>query len=83
MRALGANRFLLAENSVTAGRVSVVTVDGDKATLTVLKEAPGSTAITRVGGKVWINNAKFAYRGNGPMKDQSPEPFTEYAIPLP
>lgn len=82
MRALGGNKFLLAENAAEVGRVSVVTVTGDKADIKVLKVDPGVTAMTRVGNVVWVDNAKFAYRNNGPMKDQSPEPFTIYAIPL-
>ena len=82
MRALGGNKFLMAENSNDVGRVTEVTVNGDKAELRVLKEEPGVTAITRVGDMIWVDNAKFAYRGNGPKKDQSPEPFTVYAIPL-
>jgi sugar lactone lactonase YvrE len=83
MRSLGGDKFLLAENNVMTGRVDEVTVKGTTATVRVLKEQPGVTAITRVGNKVWVNNAKFGYRGNGPMKGQSPEPFTEYAIPYP
>ena len=83
MRSLGGNRFLLAENNVMTGRLDEVTVTGDQASSRVLKEQPGVTAMTRIGNRAWVNNAKFAYRGNGPMKDQSPEPFTEYAIPYP
>ena len=83
MRSLGGNRFLLAENNVMTGRLDEVTVTGDQASIRVLKEQPGVTAMTRIGNRAWVNNAKFAYRGNGPMKDQSPEPFTEYAIPYP
>ncbi|HWA23047.1 MAG TPA: hypothetical protein VG735_11680 [Caulobacterales bacterium] len=83
MRGLGGNKFLQAENSGTAGRITEVTVTGDKANIRVLKAAPGATAITKVGNVVWVNDAKFAYRPpNGPLKDQSPEPFVETAIPF-
>lgn len=82
MRALGGNKFLMAENAWQVGRVTEVTVHGDRADMRVLKEDPGVTAITKVGRVVWVDNAKLAYRGNGPMKDHSPEPFTIYAIPF-
>ena len=83
LRGMGGNKLLQAENSGTAGRVTEVIVNGDKAEVRVLKEAPGTTAINKVGNMVWVNNAKGAYRPpNGPLKDQSPEPFVEYAIPF-
>lgn len=67
MRALDRNRFLMAENT---GRISVVTVTGDKAEIRELKNDPGVTAITRVGNRIWVNNNK------------KPEPAKLYAIPL-
>jgi hypothetical protein len=82
MRALGGNRFLLAESAPVVGRISEVTVKGDTALLKVLKVDPGVTAMTRVANRVWVNNAKFSYRSDAALKDKSPEPFTEYAIPL-
>ena len=82
MRSLGGNEFLMAESAPVVGRISEVTVNGDKAVLKVLKVDPGVTAMTRVGKKVWVNNAKFSYRTDAALKDKSPEPFTEYAIPL-
>ena len=82
MRSIGGNKFIMAENAAEVGRVTEVTVNGDQAEVRVLKVDPGVTAITKVGNKVWVDNMKSAYRGNGPMKDKSPEPFTVYAIPL-
>ena len=82
MRALGGNKFLMAENAAEVGRVTEVTVNGDKAEIKVLKVDPGVTAITVVGNKIWVDNAKFAYRDTA-MKGKSPEPFVIYAIPLP
>ncbi len=81
MRSLGGNKFLMTENAAEVGRVTEVTVNGDAAEIRVLKVDPGVTAITKIGDKVWVANAKQAYMGNGPMKDKSPEPFTIYAIP--
>lgn len=82
MRSLGGNKFIMAENAADTGRVTEVTVTGDQAAIRVLKEDPGVTAVTKIGNNVWVDNLKGAYRGNGPLKDKSPEPFTIYAIPL-
>jgi len=82
MRSIGGNKFLMAENAADTGRVTEVTVNGDQAEVRVLKVDPGVTGVTKVGDIVWIDNAKFPYRGNGPLKDQSPEPFTIYGVPL-
>jgi hypothetical protein len=83
MRSLSANRFLMAENDPKTGRVSEVTVTGDKAELKVLKAEPGVTAITRVGEAVWVNNPKFfTYHENDPKQFESPDPFVIYAIGL-
>lgn len=81
MRSIGGNKFIMAENAADVGRVTEVTVEGDQAKIRVLKVDPGVTAVTKVGDKIWVDNLKIAYRGNGPMKDKSPEPFTLYAIP--
>ncbi|HWA23048.1 MAG TPA: hypothetical protein VG735_11685, partial [Caulobacterales bacterium] len=81
LRALGGEKFLMAESTPTSGRVSEVTITGDKAELRVLtNDAPGVTAIARIGDRVWVNRAKFGYR-KGPLQGQSPEPFVEYVIP--
>jgi sugar lactone lactonase YvrE len=81
MRALGGMKFLQAEGG--AGRIAVVTVAGDTATVTPIKEGvPGLTAMTVTRGKVWALNAKLAYR-NPPLKGQDPGPFTAEAVDLP
>ena len=52
-------KLLLAENG--SGRISVVTVNGDKATVTVIKEGLKTpTAVEPAGGMIWI-----AERGAG------------------
>lgn len=81
MRSLAPNRFLMAENALDVGRITEVTVEGDKAIVKVLKVDPGVTSMIKVGNKVWVDNAKFAYAPNGPLKDKSPEPFVIYAVP--
>lgn len=81
LRALGGSRFLQAEGG--AGRIALVTVSGDTATVTPIKEnTPGLTAMTVARGKVWALNAKLAYR-NPPLKGQDPGPFTAEAVDLP
>jgi hypothetical protein len=83
MRALGGNKFLLAENDVSTGRVSVVTVVGDKAEISVIRQGGGVTGITRVGKKVWIANARFIYRAGGALAGQKPGPFTIESVTFP
>ena len=74
LRAIGANRFLQAENQI--GRISVVTVSGTTATVTPLKEGePGVTSAAVLKGQVWTINAKFAYRRDPAFKDKDPNPF--------
>lgn len=81
MRALGGMKFLQAEGG--AGRIALVTVSGDTATITPIKEnTPGLTAMTVTRGKVWALNAKLAYR-NPPLKGQDPGPFEAVAVDLP
>lgn len=81
LRALGGMKFLQAEGG--AGRISLVTVSGDTATVTPIKEGtPGLTAMTVARGKVWALNAKLAYR-NPPLKGQDPGPFEAVAVDLP
>lgn len=82
MRRTAANRFLLAENSATVGRISEVTVNGDQASVRVIKEDPGVTAMTLVGNTVWIDNARFAYRPGQPKANEDPGPFVVYSAPL-
>lgn len=82
MRKTAGNRFLLAENSATVGRISEVTVTGDQAAVRVIKQDPGVTAMTLVGNQVWIDNAKFAYRAGQAKGNEDPGPFNVYSVPL-
>ena len=82
MRAIGGNRFLLAEGK--GGRISEVVVVGDQAIIAPLKtNDPGVTAVTLTGGKVWFVNAKFDYRRNPALKGKDPNPFVAESISLP
>ncbi len=82
MRKTAGDRFLLAENSATSGRVSEVTVNGDQASVRVIKQDPGVTAMTLIGNRVWIDNAKFAYRTGQAKGAEDPGPFVIYSAPL-
>ncbi len=82
LRAIGGDRFLQAENGV--GRVSVVTISGDKAIVTPLKTGePGLTSAVLANGTVWAVNAKFAYRSAPDLKDKDPNPFIVEPIAAP
>jgi sugar lactone lactonase YvrE len=84
MRAIGANRLLLAENS---GKMSIVTFEGaDKqnATVTTIKEGLESTpGVTATRGMAWIVEGKLNYRNDPAMKDKDPGTFKIYAVPVP
>ena len=55
MRSSGGNRVLQAENG--AGRITEITINGDKAEMRVVKDGiPGTTGMGLVGDTVWINN---------------------------
>lgn len=79
MRALGGTRFLMSENTRPEGRITEVTVKGDQAEMRVLGAFPGATSMVLVGDKVWVTDAKFAYRNNA--MGVAPEPFYVDAIP--
>jgi streptogramin lyase len=82
LRAIGGARFLQAENAV--GRVSEVTVSGDKAIVTPLKTGEaGLTSAVLAKGTVWAVNAKFAYRSAPDLKDKDPNPFIVEPIEAP
>jgi len=82
MRALGKNRFLLAENS---GDMSVVTVTGESAKVdTILSGIKTTTpAVTAARGKAWFAEGKLEYMDDAKLKEKSPDPFKLYAVPLP
>jgi sugar lactone lactonase YvrE len=82
MRSIGNNRLLLAEGG--AGRVDLVTFEGDRAVIHMLKDGfNGSTAITKVGNIAWVLEAKSSFMMDPKLKDQDPGPFKLYAVALP
>jgi hypothetical protein len=82
LRALGGMRFLQAEGG--AGRIEVVTISGDAATITPIKEnEPGLTAMTVARGKVFALNGKMNYMRDKALQGQDPGPVKAEAVALP
>jgi sugar lactone lactonase YvrE len=82
LRALGGNKFLQAEGP--GGRVALIEVSGDSATVTPLKTGLNSSpAVTRVGGVAYATEGKIDYLFDPKLKDQSPDPFVIRAFALP
>ena len=84
MRAIGKQRFLLAENS---GRMSIVTFSGtdmQTVVVTTLKEGMASTpGVTATKGMAWVVEGKLNYMQDPAMKDKDPGTFSMFAVPLP
>ncbi|MEO8096357.1 MAG: hypothetical protein ABI811_01555 [Acidobacteriota bacterium] len=81
MRSIGTNRFLLAEG---VGRMDLVTIQGNTATMQTLKEGLQNTpAVTATKGMAWVVEGKLNYRNDAKLKDQDPGQFKMYAVPLP
>jgi hypothetical protein len=80
-RLIEGNRFLLAEG--TAGRIDEVTIEGDRATIRVLRTGlNASPGVTRVGNTAYATEGKIGYLFDPKLKGQDPGPFTIYAIPI-
>jgi sugar lactone lactonase YvrE len=81
MRSANGHIFV-AENA--AGRISELTLDGDHANVTVLKDGYRMpTAVSPVGGTLWVGEAKLNYAFDPKLRGQDPGPFRAYALPLP
>lgn len=82
LRPIGGNRFLQAEGP--GGRVAVVEVDGDQATITPVKTGlDSSPAVTRVGQVGYAPEGKIQYRMDPALRGKDPGPFVIRAFPLP
>jgi len=82
LRSMGGNRFIQAEGP--GGRVALVEVAGDTATLTdVATGLNGSVGVTVVGRKAYVVEGKIQYLFDPALKDKSPDPFVIRAFPLP
>ena len=81
-RLIAGHRFLLAEGA--SGKIDAVTIRGDAATITVLKDGLVSPpGVTVFGRTAYGMEGKISYLLDPKLKGQSPEPFLVRAIPLP
>ena len=80
-RSIGGNRFLQAEGTV--GRLSLLTIENDRATMTVLKDdlvsSPGTTL---VGDTAYVLESNIGYLVDPKLKGKDPGPFVIYAVPV-
>lgn len=83
MRPLDGERFLMAENSPTDGRITVVTVEGDRARMEVLLQHPTVTSMARIGDKLWIVDAQSPHWPGNPEADKPAGPFNAFSIDFP
>ncbi len=81
MRLIDGNRFLQAEGN--NGRVSIVTIEGDTATLEVLSEEFLSTpGATPAGDTAYVIESNIRYLIDPELSGQDPGPFMIYAVPM-
>lgn len=82
LRALGGDRFIQAEGP--GGRVALVDVEGDAATITPIASGlDSSVGVTVVGKTAYALEGKIEYMFDPKLKDQSPDPFVIKAFALP
>jgi sugar lactone lactonase YvrE len=82
LRPIGGNRFLQAEG--TAGRITLVSIEGDNANIQVLRDGLKSTpSVTLAGDTVYTAEGKIDYLINPQLRGQDPGEFRAIAIPLP
>ena len=82
LRSLGGNRFIQAEGP--GGRVALVDVKGDTATVTLIATGlDSSVGVTVVGRTAYVVEGKIEYMFDAKLKDKSPDPFVIRAFPLP
>lgn len=81
LRPIGGHNFLQAEG--TSGQITKVTIKGDRATITVLRDGLiSSPAMTLVGGTIYALEGKIGYLVDPKLKGQDPGPFFVRAIPF-
>jgi sugar lactone lactonase YvrE len=82
LRLISGHRFLQAEGN--SGKITEVTIDGDKAAIKVLKEGLVSPpGVTAVGKTAYAIEGKIGYLIDPKLKGQEPGAFFVRAIPLP
>jgi sugar lactone lactonase YvrE len=82
LRPIDGNRFLQAEG--TAGRITLLTIDGNAVKTVVLREGlQSSPGVTLVGNTAYAVEGKINYLFDPQLRGQDPGPFKAIAIPLP
>jgi sugar lactone lactonase YvrE len=82
LRAMGGNRFLQAEGP--GGRVALIEVDGDSATVTPVKTGlESSPGVAQVGDIGYAIEGKSNYMFDPALRDKDPGAFVLRAFPLP
>jgi sugar lactone lactonase YvrE len=82
MRLIEGNRFIQAEGTI--GRLSVVTIEGDSATLAVIDDAlESSPGATMVGNTAYVLESNIQYLLSPDLRGQEPPSFMVLARPLP
>lgn len=80
MRVAPGDVLLIAENRT--GKLTQAKIDGDKATLTVIKDGFGQlTAVGVVGNVAWVAESRFALRNDPNNKDPGPWVITPVTLP--
>jgi sugar lactone lactonase YvrE len=82
MRLIEGNRFIQAEGNT--GRVAVVTIEGDTATLDIIDDTFVSTpGATTFGDTVYVLESEIRFLTDPSLQGQQPESFMIYTRPLP
>jgi WD40 repeat protein len=80
-RLIEGNRFIQAEGTI--GRVAVVTIEGDTATLRVLDDSfESSPGATVYADTALVIESNIGYLTNPALQGQQPESFMIHAVPL-
>jgi sugar lactone lactonase YvrE len=81
IRPLGRNGFLLIEGG---GRLDRMQIDGDAATIEVLKDGyTVPTGVTRIGRTAWVSEGQLSYLLDPSKRGQKPTlPFRLFAVPI-
>ncbi len=80
MRRLGKDSFLMIEG---AGRLDRVTIEGDQATIEVLKSGLNvPVSVTKIGNTAWALEGQLNLLFDPAKKGVKPQPFRAVAVPL-
>ncbi|MDQ2639927.1 MAG: hypothetical protein M3Y79_05045 [Pseudomonadota bacterium] len=81
LRPIGGNRFLQAESS--GGRITLVTIDGDRAEIKLIQQLQSTPGVTLVGSTIYTIDGKIDYLIKPELRGQDPGEFRAIAIPMP